>query len=54
MERYEAFRRKFDPEYAKGGGAGVNINWPTAGNDQGQNNNSIFQNYDANDDDLYS
>lgn len=54
LERYEAFRRKFDPEYAKGGGAGVNINWPTAGNDQGQNNNSIFQNYDANDDDLYS
>jgi len=55
LERYEQFRRKFDPEYAKGGGAGTKINWPTPGQNAGGQNQNIFQaNNEANDDDLYS
>lgn len=56
LERYEKFRRKFDPEYAKGtGGGGVQINWPSgpSGGQQQSTGQSIFQNYNNNDDDLY-
>ena len=53
LERYEQFRRKFDPEYAKNtGGGGVQINWPGATGGQTQTQ-TIFQNYGNNDDDLY-
>merc|ERR1712110_1348226 len=56
LERYEQFRRKFDPEYAKGSGGagGFQVNWPgsTSGGNQNQTQ-TIFQNYGNNDDDLY-
>ena len=53
LEKFEQFRRKFDPSFAnKSGGSGSNksghqIKWPTGPGNQGANKQS-------NDDDLYS
>lgn len=53
LEKFEQFRRKFDPSFAnKSGGSGSNksghqIKWPTGPGNQGGNKQS-------NDDDLYS
>jgi len=47
LARYEAFRRKYDPEYAKEG-EGVEFRWPE------DNNAKVFeQAQDEDDDDLY-
>ena len=57
LEKYEFFRRKFDPAYAvaQTGGSGININWPTQGNRPAQGNTGLFNRPQANDDDnLYS
>jgi hypothetical protein len=55
LQKYEDFRRKFDPEYARGGeGTGVKFTWPTPGNNAGGANQNIFQqNNEVNDDELY-
>lgn len=59
LDKYEQFRRKFDPAYAvaQTGGSGLTINWPTAGNRPQQGGN-MFQRPQggapAGDDDLYS
>lgn len=58
LDKFEQFRRKFDPAYAskQTGGSGINIQWPTAGNKQSNQGTSVFQQKkNANtDDDLYS
>ncbi len=57
LDKYEQFRRKFDPAYAatKTGGSGIQINWPTAGGRAQQAGGNIFARPQANnDDDLYS
>ena len=59
LERYEQFRRKYDPEYLKNSGngaGGVRINWPTAGNNTANQQNNMFNAMDeeGGDDDLYS
>jgi hypothetical protein len=55
LQKYEDFRRKFDPEYARGGeGTGIKFQWPTPGNNAGGANQNIFQqNNEVNDDELY-
>ena len=49
LERFEQFRKKYDPAYAArvSGVATVKINWP-------EDNSSQFQQNQADDDDLYS
>ena len=49
LERFEMFRRKYDPAYAArvAGGTTVKINWP-------EDSSSQFQAAAADDDDLYS
>jgi len=58
LDKFEQFRRKFDPAYAvaQTGGSSLNINWPSGGNRPAQAGNSIFNRPQAagNDDDLYS
>eukprot|EP01017_Pseudomicrothorax_dubius_P006192 TRINITY_DN1172_c0_g1_i1.p1 TRINITY_DN1172_c0_g1~~TRINITY_DN1172_c0_g1_i1.p1 ORF type:complete len:820 (-),score=327.32 TRINITY_DN1172_c0_g1_i1:125-2584(-) len=62
LEKYEQFKRKFDPAYASKatGSQGVAINWPGAGGSQQQSGGSIFgggaQNRPAapDNDDLYN
>lgn len=56
LERYEQFRRKFDPEYAKsqGGTGGVQINWPNSGQVGNQTTGSLFNQQNVDDDELYS
>lgn len=59
LEKFEQFRRKFDPSFANktgGGGSGSNkgghqIKWPTGPGAQGGQGGSRQQ---SNDDDLYS
>jgi transitional endoplasmic reticulum ATPase len=56
LEKFEQFRRKFDPAYAatQTGAQGVQINWPNAGNRQTQANAGLFNRPQAGgDDDLY-
>merc|ERR1712110_921136 len=43
LERYEQFRRKFDPDYAKGGSNAAKINWPTPAQGQQAQSTNIFQ-----------
>jgi hypothetical protein len=53
LEKFEQFRRKFDPSFAnrQTGSQGPKINWPSAQNAQVfQNNNAM----EEDDDDLYS
>lgn len=49
LDKFEQFRRKYDPAYAAkvAGGTTVKINWP-------EDNSSQFQQNPADDDDLYS
>ena len=58
LEKFEQFRRKFDPAYAatQTGGSGIVINWPTGGNRTQAANTGIFNRGPAAgaDDDLYS
>lgn len=58
LEKFEQFRRKFDPAYAatQTGGSGIVINWPTGGNRTQAANTGIFNRAPAAgaDDDLYS
>lgn len=58
LDKYEQFRRKFDPAYAaaKTGGGGIQINWPTAQGRTQQQGGNMFNRPQANtaDDDLYS
>lgn len=58
LEKFEQFRRKFDPAYAASqtGGSGIVINWPTGGNRAQPGNTGIFNRAPAAgaDDDLYS
>lgn len=57
LDKYEQFRRKFDPAYAMAqtGGSGININWPTGGNRAQQGGAGLFNRPADNDDDnLYS
>lgn len=59
LEKFEQFRRKFDPAYAASqtGGSGIVINWPNSGNSRTpQANTGIFNRAPAAgaDDDLYS
>lgn len=58
LEKFEQFRRKFDPAYAatQTGGSGIVINWPTGGNRSQAANTGIFNRAPAAgaDDDLYS
>jgi transitional endoplasmic reticulum ATPase len=52
LEKFEQFRRKFDPSFAQrqgGQSGGVKINWPSASNVFQNQNNAMEQ-----DDDLYS
>ena len=54
LDKYEQFRRKFDPAYAAAqtGGSGIQINWPTAaGSRQQQGGSGLFNAPAANDDD---
>lgn len=56
LDKFEQFRRKFDPAYAvaQTGGSGLNINWPGA-QANNQQNSGIFNRPQENaDDDLYS
>lgn len=59
LDRFEAFRRKFDPAYANAaqGSGGVNIQWP--GQQQAEQNRGMFNrpaptNNNNNDDDIYN
>lgn len=57
LDKYEQFRRKFDPAYASAqtGGSGITINWPTGAGRPAQGNTNLFSNQrPAEDDDLYS
>jgi len=57
LDKYEQFRRKFDPAYAatKTGGSGIQINWPTGGGRAQQAGGNLFNRPQTNaDDDLYS
>lgn len=57
LDKYEMFRRKFDPTYAASqtGGSGMTINWPTASNRPQQGQSGLFNRPADNDDDnLYS
>jgi len=52
LEKFEQFRRKFDPAYASKatGGSGIQIKWPTGGQ-----SNAIFQQSNKmEEDDIYS
>jgi len=54
LEKFEQFRRKFDPAYATKatGGGGIQIKWPNSGQ-----TNAIFQQGNSNkmeEDDIYS
>jgi hypothetical protein len=57
LNKYELFRRKFDPVYAAaqtGTSSGININWPSAGGRQ-QQGATLFNRPQADDDDnLYN
>lgn len=56
LDKFEQFRRKFDPAYAvaQTGGSGLNINWPGA-QANNQQSSGIFNRPQENaDDDLYS
>lgn len=60
LEKYEQFRRKFDPDYVKaqsgGGSGGIRVNWPVKGSNQQATNANMFNAMDeeGGDDDLYS
>lgn len=59
LEKFEQFRRKFDPQYAARatGGQGPKIQWPGAPSGQQQQQQSIFNSNNANkmeDEDIYS
>jgi hypothetical protein len=53
LDKYEQFRRKFDPAYAAAqtGGSGIQINWPTGGNRPQQGTSGLFNAQATNDDD---
>jgi transitional endoplasmic reticulum ATPase len=57
LEKYEQFRRKFDPSYAakSTGSQGIKINWPGASsNSQPQQTNIFNQSSKMEDEDIYS